>query len=383
MMRHRLKKYISALLVLVLMQFTLSSTIARAQQVPGNGQVSGTVGNVQPARTVGNLQPAGTVGNLQPAGSGVNAQPAGTGSNGQVSGSSSQPAVARGKGQPAGATANTQGSPSIKIAAGDLLEITVFDVPEMNQQVRVASDGKADLELIGNTALAGLTAQEAAQAIARELREQNFLLHPQVNVLVKEFASQGVSVIGEVQHPGVYQVLGPRSLLDVISMAGGLTNVADTRVTVKRRSGTEDKLTAKLKTDDPDSSLSNNIQIYPGDLVVVPRAGIVYVLGDVNRPGGFVMQDSGKITILQALAQAGGPNKSASLSKAILLRKNERGYATSKLDVGKIEHGQGEDLELRANDILFVPNNRLKNAMTGTQAVLTSLGSASIYAVVH
>src|ERR1051325_3819853 len=126
---------------------------------------------------------------------------------------------------------------TLKIAPGDLLHISVFDVPEMTQDVRVGSNGKAQLALIGDMALAGLTGDEASQAIAHELQDRKLLLRAQVNVLVKEFASQGVSIIGEVQHPGVYQVLGSRTLLDVISMAGGLTNVADTRITVKRPGG--------------------------------------------------------------------------------------------------------------------------------------------------
>jgi len=271
----------------------------------------------------------------------------------------------------------------LKIAPGDLLHITVFDVPEMTQDVRIGAKGEAQLALIGNIDLAELTGEEAGDAIARELRNRKLLLSPQVNVLIKEFASQGVSVIGEVQHPGVYQVLGSRSLLDLISMAGGLTNVADTRITIKRRRGSEQAITVKLKTDDPATSLNNNVQIYPGDLIVVPRAGIVYVLGDVNRPGGFVMQDSGKITLLQALAQAGGASKSASLSKTVLMRKNAQGYETTKLHVGKIQKGEAPDLDLHSNDILFVPNNRLKNALSGTQSLLSSIGSASIYAVVH
>ena len=271
----------------------------------------------------------------------------------------------------------------LKIAPGDLLHITVFDVPEMTQDVRIGAKGEAQLALIGNIDLAELTGDEAAEAIARELRNRKLLLSPQVNVLIKEFASQGVSVIGEVQHPGVFQVLGARSLLDVISMAGGLTNVADTRITVKRRRGSEHPITVKLKTDDPEASLTNNVQIYPGDLIVVPRAGIVYVLGDVTRPGGFVMQDSGKITLLQALAQAGGASKSASLSKTVLMRKNAQGYATTKLHVGKIQKGEAPDLDLHSNDILFIPNNRLKNAISGTESVITSIGSASIYAIVH
>lgn len=328
-MRHQVEKSFWVLFVLALMQVASGPAINHAQQAPGNT-------HAEPGNTHAEQAPG-----------------------------------------------NSQASASIKIGPGDLLEITVFDVPEMTQQVRVGADGKAELELLGNTELAGLTAQEAAETIARELRDQKFLQRPQVNVLVKEFASQGVSVMGEVQHPGVYQVLGPRSLLDVISMAGGLTNVADTRVTVKRRSGAEDKLTVKLKTDDPDTSLSSNVQVYPGDLVLVPRAGIVYVLGDVNRPGGFVMQDSGKISLLQALAQAGGASKTASLSKAVLLRKSAQGYVPHNLDVSKIERGQESDLELGANDILFVPGNKFKSVLNSTQSIATSIGSASIYAVVH
>jgi polysaccharide export outer membrane protein len=319
MKRHSLKTSVWIGLVFVLMQVSVSSPVARAQQDQGNGQRPST------------------------------------------------------KEMPA----------PLKVAPGDLLHITVFDVPEMTQDVRIGAKGEAQLALIGNIDLAGLTGEEAAAAIARELRNRKLLLSPQVNVLIKEFSNQGVSVIGEVQHPGVFQVLGSRSLLDLLSMAGGLTNVADTRITVKRRRGSAQAITVKLKTDDPDTSLTNDVQIYPGDLIVVPRAGIVYVLGEVNRPGGFVMQDSGKITILQALAQAGGASRTASLNNSVLLRKNERGYLSNKLPLDKIARGQGEDLELHANDIIFVPNNKLRSIMHDTQGAVAAIGSASIYAVVH
>jgi polysaccharide export outer membrane protein len=271
----------------------------------------------------------------------------------------------------------------VPIAAGDLLEISVFDAPELAQQVRVGADGEAQLALIGSTLLAGLTGQEAAEMIARELRERNFLLRPQVNVLVREFASQGVSVTGEVQHPGVYQVLGPRSLLDVVSMAGGLTNVADNRITIKRRSRSEKNVTVKLNTDDAETSLANDVQVYPGDLVLVPRAGIVYVLGDVGRPGGFVMQNNGEITLLQALAQAGGATTTAAVNRGVLLRKNSTGYVTQTLHLGRIARGQEEDFEMHPNDIVFIPNSRLKNIVRDTQSIASTVGSASIYAIVH
>jgi len=271
----------------------------------------------------------------------------------------------------------------VQIAAGDLLEISVFDVPEMTQQVRVGADGKAQLALLGNTPLAGLTGQQAAETIARELHDRNFLVGPQVNVLIKESTSQGVSVVGEVQRPGIYQIAGPRTLLDVVSMAGGLTNVADTRITIKHRSAAEDSVTVALKNDDAKKSLAMDVQVYPGDLVVVPRAGIVYVLGAVARPGGFVMQDSGKITLLQALAQAGSASTTAAANNTVLMRKNGDEYVSSKVHVARIARGQEQDVELHANDILFIPTSRVKDALRSTESVASSIGAASIYAIVH
>ncbi len=276
---------------------------------------------------------------------------------------------------------STQAAPvPVPIASGDLLNISVYDSPELTQKVRVESDGIVQLALIGPTKVAGLTAQQAAEMIAHELNSHNFLLHPQVNVLIEEYASQGVSVTGEVQHPGVYSVLGARTLLDVISMAGGLSTAADTNITIRRRSGTDENVSVNLKNDDAKTSLANNVQVYPGDLVVVPRAGIVYVLGDVNRPGGFTMQNNGKITVLQALAQAGGTNRSASMNGANVLRKTADGYVSKPIRIGDLVHGRGEDIELHANDILFVPNSILKSVGQTTQAIVTSIGSASIYA---
>ncbi len=269
---------------------------------------------------------------------------------------------------------------AVPIASGDLLGVSVYDSPELTQKVRVEADGSVQLALIGATKVVGLTAQEAATLIAGELQRRNFLLQPQVNVLIEEYSSQGVSVTGEVQHPGVYSVLGSRTLLDVISMAGGLSSTADTNITIRRRSGTEENVSVNLKNDDAKASLANNVQVFPGDLIVVPRAGIVYVLGDVNRPGGFTMQNNGKITVLQALAQAGGTNRSASMNGATLLSKGSSGYVSKQIRIGDLVRGRGEDIELHPNDILYVPNSVLKSVGQSTQAIVTSIGSASIYA---
>lgn len=272
---------------------------------------------------------------------------------------------------------------SVQIASGDTLDISVFDVPELTQQVHVGPDGTAQLALIGSTRLAGMTAQEAADAIGRELRDRNFLVRPQVNVVIKESAMQGVSVVGEVQHPGIYPIVGSRTLLDVISLAGGLTNVADTKVTIKHRAQGTGSVTVSLRSDDANSSLAADVQVNPGDMVVVPRAGIVYVMGDVARPGGFVMQSNGKITLLEAVAQAGSVLSSGSAGHAILLRKTDDGYTTTKVDIDKIAHGKEADFPLHANDIVFVPNSKLKSAMRNTGVIASSAATASIYAIIH
>src|SRR5215472_5789161 len=155
---------------------------------------------------------------------------------------------------------------SIPIAPGDLLEISVFDVPELTQQVRVGPDGKAPLALVGNLQLAGVTAEQAAAMIAGELRDRHFLVKPEVSVSIKESTNQVISLTGEVQHPGIYPLLGPRTLLDVMSMAGGLTNVADPRITIRHRSTAGDSVTVNLKSDDAKASVASDVQVYPGDL---------------------------------------------------------------------------------------------------------------------
>lgn len=278
-------------------------------------------------------------------------------------------------------TAGSTGVP-VLIAPGDLLSITVYDNPDMAQEVRVEAGGEVNLNLIGPVKLAGMTAQQAGEWIAGEYGKRKYLIKPQVTVLVKEYSTQGVSVTGEVTRPGVYPVLSTRGVLDVISLAGGLTSLADTRVTIKHRSGSEETVTVRLKADEPGAAITENAMVYPGDLVFVPRAGVVYVLGDVGRPGGILMQDNGKISLLQALAQAGGANFTAAMNSASLLRKKGTGYATTKVRLGDLVRGRQNDMELASNDILFVPSSRLKHLAEQTNSVVSSAVGASVYHVI-
>ena len=227
--------------------------------------------------------------------------------------------------------------------------------------------------------LAGLTTDQAAALIAGKLKEGNYLLAPQVAVIIREYSTQGVSVVGEVNKPGVYPVLGSQTLLDVIAAAGGTTPFAGPEVTIKR-SADSNFITVRL-SQDAQASLTTDVRLYPGDKVVVSRAGLVYVLGDVGRPGGFVMENDGKLSLLEALAMAGGNNRTASLSHARLFRKTATGYTEVPIVLKKIIRGEDAAPQLQTEDILYIPNNAVKSALT--QQVPSALSAASGAAIYH
>ena len=269
----------------------------------------------------------------------------------------------------------------LRVGPGDLLAVTVFDAPELTQTVRVNDVGDASFSFIGVLHVADLTTDQAREAIARKLTDGNFLLHPQVYVLIQEYGTQGVSVLGQVQKPGVYPVLGRRTLLDVISEAGGTTSFAGSTVTIKR-SADGTILTIPL-TRDAEATFTSDVQLMPGDQVIVPRASIIYVIGDVGRPGGFVMQNNGTMTVLQAVALAGGQTRTASMRHARLIRKTALNYADTHISLTKVMNGSQPDVDLLPDDILYIPNSTVKSVVyRGAPAIAQAAGNAAVYAVI-
>jgi polysaccharide export outer membrane protein len=273
-----------------------------------------------------------------------------------------------------------QSSSRLRLGPGDLINVSVFDVPEMAQTLRVSDLGDATMNLIGSVHLAGLTTDEARTSIAKKLQLGNYILNPQVSVFFSEYSTQGVSVLGEVSKPGVYPVLGNRSLLDIISAAGGITSTAGASATVKHLDGT--MASVKL-TKDAKATLATDFDILPGDKVVVPRAGLIYVFGEVGRPGGFVMENDGGISILQAVAMAGGINRVASLSHTRLIRKTANGISDIPIPLSKMLHDGGGDMQLQAEDIVYIPTNTTKAAIYRTApSLLDAASSAAVYRVI-
>ena len=274
---------------------------------------------------------------------------------------------------------STAASPAdLRIGVGDLLEIAVFGAPDFDRMVRVSSSGEVTLPLVGPVKLAGTTTAEAEKLLEKKLLDGGFFNDPHVSVFEKEYQTQGVSVLGEVQKPGIYPMLGSHKLFDVISASGGTTPKAGNQVTITHRDRNQPSQNLTLAGNGSDST-SNNPDILPGDTVVIQKAGVVYVVGDVHMPGGFVM-DKPQLTVLQALAMAQGANSTAKLDKAKLIRRNGNERQEVPIELKKILSSKSPDLNLQADDILFVPNSAAKSAMhRGLEAIVQAATGVAIY----
>ena len=268
---------------------------------------------------------------------------------------------------------------SLLIGPGDLLHIRVLRESELEQRMRVLDSGEIALTLAGNVAVQGLTPAEAAARIAAKYRDGNFLLHPEVSVFVEEYATQTVTVLGQVAHPGIVHLTAPRSLIDVLSLAGGLTEYADRHIVIQRGGKDGERIRAFLPNRAEDA-LNADLLIRPGDTVIVPKAGIVYVLGDVAHPGGYVMQNDSQLTVLQAIALAAGATKTASEKRVLLVRNVDGASQSVALPLRDMERGRDPDVPLRANDILYVPFSLAKNISLGIADITAAASSALIYA---
>ncbi len=274
---------------------------------------------------------------------------------------------------------------SLLIGPGDLLRITVLRESELDQRTRVLDSGEIALALAGNIAVQGLTPAEAATRIARKYVEGGFLLHPEVTVFVEEYATQTVTILGQVAHPGTIHLGAPRTLIDVLSLAGGLTESADRHIVIERGGKGGDRIDPgqRIRAFLPnraDDALNADVLVRPGDTVIVPKAGIVYVLGDVAHPGGYVMQNDSSLTVLQAIALAAGASKTASERKVRLVRSVDGLSQSIDLPLREMERGRDPDVALQANDILYVPFSLMKNISLGIADITAAAGSALIYA---
>jgi polysaccharide biosynthesis/export protein len=332
-----------------------------------------------------------------------------------------------------------------RIGPQDLLDINIFEAPELNRTVRVSENGEVSLPLLGGIHVVRLTARELENTLAAKLRE--FLKDPHVSVMVTAIESHPVSVIGEVNKPGVFQVRGSKTLLEMLSMAQGLAPEAGDEVLVMRNAGynrgqeggaqttpagstgtgrkDEDGIKSGSGSDsngNGDGALKKNattsveatnnagakqeeeqgggtiainlrhllnsrdprfnVPIFAGDIVKVTRAGIVYVVGAVKKPGGFTVKGNEQMSLLKAIALAEGLSSTSSKGHTRIIRTDEGSGKRSEIPVelGKILDGKAPDMNLQAADIVFVPNSTGKTVLfRSTDAIINTASGVAIF----
>jgi len=300
-----------------------------------------------------------------------------------------------------------------RIGAHDLLEINVFEAPELNRSLRVSAGGEISMPLLGSIQSAGLTAQDLEGALERRLH--TYMKDPHVSVFVNTIESHPVSVVGAVKKPGVFQIRGPKTVLEMLSLAEGLGEDAGDEVLVMRGAGLRfvadsargqnaaGSVPVTLPADPPpprpsrseaaDESTSAstihiklqdllesgdpqfNVAVFPGDIVKVKRAGAVYVVGDVKKPGGFPVKNDREMSVLKAIALAEGLTTTSAKSRTKIIRTDEKTGERLEIpiDLGKIFAGKVADPPLKPSDIVFVPNSSGKSVFyRGTEAAIAT-----------
>ena len=205
------------------------------------------------------------------------------------------------------------------------------------------------------------------------------MLHPQVTVRVDLYATQNVTVMGQVMKPGAYETDTRRKVVEVLALAGGLTDVADRHITIERHGDSNHKFDYYY-SNIAGTALDDDPMVYPGDTVIVPKVAVVYVLGDVLKPGGYpVNTNNSKMTVLEAISLAGSANHTAAVGKSKLVRRTLSGVQEIDLPVNAIQKGQKPDITLMPDDVVYVPFSFLRNVAVNGQSILASATSAVVY----
>ena len=250
-------------------------------------------------------------------------------------------------------------APAYRLGPGDVVDIAVFEVEELSKPATVAPDGTVTLPLVGVVELSGLTTRQAGERL-RDLYANHWIRNPQIAVAVREYHSQPVVVLGAVAKPGVYQLRGRRRLSDVLAVAEGLAPEAGSEITILRPRPPGPGQILTVATRD---LIVDNPWVEAGDTVRVSKAGIVYVVGEVERAGGFPLKDQEAITVLQALSLAGGLRPTAARQQARIIRTPTGGPREEiPVRVADILNGQAPDLALAPNDVLFIPHSQARRA---------------------
>ena len=249
-----------------------------------------------------------------------------------------------------------------KLQPLDVISITVHQQPDLNTKTRITQDGYISFPLVGKVDATGLTVQELETRI-RGLLEKDYLVKAEVLVFIEEYRSRQVSVTGEVNNAGKYNMPIERDItfLEAIAMAGGFTKDADVNRTkvIREEDGEQETITIKVKDITDKDDKSQNITLKPDDIILVPKRFFFSVMGEVKSPGKFDMPAERSVTLLEAVAMAGGFTKDADLNRVKVMRVDDGQKKTVFVNIKDIteKNDQDKDIALKADDIVFVPES--------------------------
>jgi polysaccharide biosynthesis/export protein len=296
-----------------------------------------------------------------------------------------------------------------RLGPGDLIQVDVFGVENFRQNLRISSSGTITVPYLGNVQAAGLTTMQLEEALRGGLDEK-YIKNPQVSVFVTEYRSQSVFVLGAVSQPGQYQITHAVRLIDAIGMAGGLNvETADDFAIIQKRGaisgpGSASPQPVQTAATENDSSsptaglpangvrinlkdllengnLDLNVPIEGGDVIQVPERQMerFFIVGDVGRPGAYELPREEEVNVTQALAWAGGPLRTAKKDKGLLIRHNEQGERQEvAINVDDIFKGKKPDVQVRANDVIFLPGSTAKSIGYGLLGIIPGTVSSTV-----
>ena len=268
------------------------------------------------------------------------------------------------------AVAASPQEPVYLVGAGDMLEVRVYGEPDLTRSVIVAEDGSIGFPLLGRVPVSGLTVRQIERELHLRLG-RDFLVDPHVTVLVSGYHSQRVYVLGAVREPGYYELRGPTTLLEILSRAGGVLPEGGRRLIVVRDgagSGNEEPGSGESPPAEnthvidgfkllQQGDTSQNIPLQDRDVVYVPRAREVFVIGEVTRPGPVIFTEN--LTLLQAIGQAGGTTEVAAKRRVQLIRVHDDVRESFRYNLNDIIENNAEDIPLLADDVIVVPKRIL------------------------
>jgi len=259
------------------------------------------------------------------------------------------------------ALAQVKKSTEYIIGPKDLLEINVFGLSELDTTARVSEDGMITVALLGEVQVGDLTKSGVEKKLT-QLFEERFLKNPQVTVFIKEYRSQIVSLLGAVNEPGDYELLGRQTLLQIISQAGGLTEDAGKGIIVIRKQPDGSNKSREIPVEElvEKGNVQLNIVLQPGDIINIPidKTVRVYVFGQVKKPGALEVKKSNIPTLLRAIAQAGGFSERANKGNVNIKRKDAEGQEIQMtVNAKAIIKGKKKDIQLHENDVVYVPES--------------------------